>query len=127
MIGQACIANAYDKDFVAQLFDGLAVELIFLKEGELPIYRSEEDGELRVADLHLIQVTMPQPDVAEQMPERLRAELLQLRSPDSNKAFITTADFAEINNKLFTFAQLHVGFVYDQPEPEPQDELATPE
>lgn len=115
MIGQACVAHAYEKDFVTQLFDGMAVELIFLTEGELPIYRSEEDGELRVADMHLIQVMLPELDVAE-MPEKLRAELLKLRKPDSNKAFITTADYAEINNKLFTFAQLNVGFVYDQPE-----------
>lgn len=115
MIGQACVAHAYEKDFVTQLFDGLAVELIFLKEGELPIYRCEEDGELRVAEMHLIQVMLPELDVAE-MPEKLRAELLKLRKPDSNKAFITTADYAEINNKLFTFAQLNVGFVYDQPE-----------
>ena len=71
MIGQACVAHAYEKDFVTQLFDGLAVELIFLKEGELPIYRCEEDGELRVADMHLIQVMLPELDVAE-MPEKLR-------------------------------------------------------
>lgn len=122
MIGQACVAHAYEKDFVTQLFDGMAVELIFLTEGELPIYRSEEDGELRVADMHLIQVMLPELDVAE-MPEKLRAELLKLRKPDSNKAFITTADYAEINNKLFTFAQLNVGFVYDQPEQD--DDLAS--
>ncbi len=122
MIGQACVAHAYEKDFVTQLFDGMAVELIFLTEGELPIYRCEEDGELRVADMHLIQVMLPELDVAE-MPEKLRAELLKLRKPDSNKAFITTADYAEINNKLFTFAQLNVGFVYDQPEQD--DDLAS--
>lgn len=124
MESQAVIANSYEKEFVTQLFDGLAVEVYFLQDGELPLYRNDE-GIQTVADLELIQVTLPFTDAAEQMPIHLRDRLLAIRSPDSNVVFIRSADFAEINNKLFTFAQLHVGFAYDKPVR--KDEIAIPE
>lgn len=122
MESQAVIAQSYDKEFVTELFDGLAVELIFLAEGELPLYRNEE-GVQSVADLELIQVTLPTAEAEENMATHLRERLLKIRSSDSNVAYVRTADFAEVNNKLFTFAQLHVGFAYDKPER--QDETTT--
>lgn len=111
----AVAASQYEKDFIVGLFEGLAVEVVFLQEGMLPIYRND-NGEQDVADLELIQITLPTSESKEKMGACLRDELLKLRSPDSNTAYIRSADFAEINNKLFTFAQLCVGFAYDKPE-----------
>lgn len=114
MESYAVAASSYANEFVAGLFDGFAVEVVFLEEGMLPIYR-KENGEQDVADLELVQITLPTAEGQEKMGQCLRDELLKLRSPDSNTVYIRSADFAEINNKLFTFAQLFVGFACDKP------------
>lgn len=104
-------ASQYEKSFVVGLFEGLAVEVVFLQHGDVPVYINES-GDSAVAETSLVQITLPTSEGSEKMAQTLRDELLKLRSPDSNTVFIRSADFAEINNKLFTFAQLCVGFVH---------------
>lgn len=116
------IASAYEKAFVTELFDGLAVELVWLENGDPALYRDEEGNQVE-AELEVFSVTLPTEEAGRNMPTHLRDQLERIRKPDSNVAFIRSAYYAEINNKLFTFAQMNVGFVYNHPER--QDETAT--
>lgn len=116
------IAHAYEKAFVAELFEGLAVELVWLENGDPALYRNAE-GNHDEAELEVFSVTLPTAEAAEKMATHLRDQLERIRKPDSNTAFIRSAYYAEINNQLFTFAQMNVGFVYNHPET--KDETAT--
>lgn len=105
----ATVAHPYDKEFIANLFADRELEVVFLREGELAIYR-DVDGNQGVVDMQVLQVTVSKAEV-DQAGLYLQTKIAEHCQPTHNVVYVLSCDSAEINSS-FVFCQLVCGFAH---------------